>query len=200
MADMDPKPIGMMNPASRLYNDNIPATSSLKKAAEERMQKRYAGRPLMSQYTPKEGEQEQFYNDKIARMVEQEMMLNKLAASKGAANLTDAMMFAGNVMGAAEGIGALGGLLKKVPKMVNPATAEGAASSIYNKTTGRQQYFDEFGNESSIIPRKSVQQPDYTDLGNAYLQKNDPFAAPTRKSTLKDIRVSGGSTTKIPKK
>jgi len=196
MADMDPKPIGMMNPASRFYNDNIPAGNLLKKAAEQRMQKRFSGRPLMSQYTPKEGEQEQFYNDKIARMVEQEMMLNKLAASKGAENLTDAMIFAGNVMGAAEGIGALGGLLKKAPKL----TKEAVGGSIYNKTTGRQQYFDEFGNESSIIPRKSVQQPDYTDLGNAYLQKNDPFAAPTRKSTLGDIRVSGGSTTKIPKK
>lgn len=150
MANVDPKPIGMMNPASRFYNDNIPASNPLKKAAEEKMQKRFAGRPLMSQYTPKEGELEQFQNDKIARMVEQEMLLNKMAASKGAANLTDAMMFAGGVMGAAEGMGALGRILKNAPKLelaANTNAIENAASSIYNKNTGLTQYFDKAGKE-----------------------------------------------------
>ena len=54
MADVDPKPIGMMNSASRFYkNDNIPANSPLKKVAVESMQKRFALKPVISQYTPK---------------------------------------------------------------------------------------------------------------------------------------------------
>ena len=198
MADVDPKPIGMMNSASRFYkNDNIPANSPLKKVAVESMQKRFALKPVISQYTPKEGEQDQLYKDKIARIVEQDMLLNKLASSQGAENMSDAINFAINAMGAMEGMGMLAGLMKKAPKL---AANEEIGSMIYNKNTGRQQYFDQFGNESSIVPRRQIPEPDYTDYGNAYLQKNDPFAAPTNKSTLGDIRAFGGKSSKMPKK
>lgn len=197
MADMDPKPIGMMNSASRFYNDNIPATSPLKKVIEGKLQKRYAGRPLMSQYTPKEGELEQFQNDKIARMVEEDMLLNQMAASKGAENLTDAMMFAGGVMGAVEGMNALKGFLKNAPlPKGNPL----ANSTIYNKNTGMMQSFDELGLESRTMPRKQILNPDYTDMGNSYLQNNNPFVPPTNESTLKNIKAFGGRSSKMPKK
>ena len=44
---------------------------------------------------------------------------------------------------------------------------------------------------------KTIANPDYTDVGNKYLQNNDPFE--DKRSTLKDIPISGGSTTKGPK-
>jgi hypothetical protein len=109
MADVDPKPIGMMNPASRFYNDNIPAKSPLKKAAEEKMQKRFAGRPMLSQYAPQLGEMERMNAAKNQKMEEQQMLLNKLASSpmmeKAMNNLVEPML-------ALESMGLLGGLVK----------------------------------------------------------------------------------------
>lgn len=76
---------------------------------------------------------------------------------------------------------------------------EAPGLTIYNKTTGRQQYFDAAGNEVSSISRgRTIRNPDYTDNGNSYLQNNNPWE-PTTRSTLDDIPVYGGKTTKRPK-
>jgi hypothetical protein len=53
-------------------------------------------------------------------------------------------------------------------------------------------------NENIPEPR-TIPNPDYTDVGNRYLKNNNPFDH-TKVSTLKDIPISGGSTTKRPKK
>jgi hypothetical protein len=56
-----------------------------------------------------------------------------------------------------------------------------------------------WGTTNEKIPEpRTIANPDYTDVGNKYLQNNDPFA--DKRSTLKDIPISGGSTTKRPKK
>jgi hypothetical protein len=109
MADVDPKPIGMMNPASRFYNDNIPAKSPLKKVAEEKMQKRFAGRPLLSEYTPIPGEMERMNAAKDQKMLEQQMLLNKLASNPQVANAMNNIV---EPMMALESLGLLGGLVK----------------------------------------------------------------------------------------
>jgi hypothetical protein len=72
--------------------------------------------------------------------------------------------------------------------------------TITNKGTGRKQFFDVNGIESSMSNRRSIENPDYTDLGNSYLQNNNPFAPPTNQSTLKDIKAFGGRSSKMPKK
>jgi hypothetical protein len=56
-----------------------------------------------------------------------------------------------------------------------------------------------WGSANEKMPEpKTIPNPDYTDVGNKYLQNNDPFK--DKRSTLKDIPISGGSTTKGPKK
>ena len=55
-----------------------------------------------------------------------------------------------------------------------------------------------WGSANEKMPEpKTIANPDYTDVGNKYLQNNDPFE--DKRSTLKDIPISGGSTTKGPK-
>lgn len=110
MADVDPKPIGMMNSASRFYrNDNVPANSPLKKAAIEAMQKRFDKRPKVAQYTPEEGEMAMMNAAKSQKMMEEQMLFNKLAQTpamdRAMSNLIEPMM-------ALESIGLLGGLVK----------------------------------------------------------------------------------------
>ena len=71
--------------------DNIPSGNNLKKEAEETIAKRNANRPTMSQYTPKKGEQEKWNKEKLQRIAEDNAPLNRMAASKGAANMQDAI-------------------------------------------------------------------------------------------------------------
>jgi hypothetical protein len=146
MADVDPKPIGMMNPASRFYNDNIPAKSPLKKAAEEKMQKRFTGRPMLSQYAPQLGEMERMNAAKNQKMEEQQMLFNKLASSpmmeKAMNNLVEPLL-------ALEGVGAIGGAAKALyksglKKAVKKEANDYASSLTQNNVT---RYFDKEGKE-----------------------------------------------------
>ena len=66
-------------------------------------------------------------------------------------------------------------------------------------STGKETFIDKMGTESTFTPRRSVPNPDYTDTGNEFLKKYDPYA-PYQGGGLKDIKASGGSTTKIPKR
>jgi hypothetical protein len=113
--------------------DNISATSPLKKQAEEFLARRNANRPTMSQYTPKAGEAERLDREKLQRIQEENSPLNKMAASKGAANLWDAGNFALDIMGAAEGLGAAKNLLKKAPKFNLSKAATTVAEDRANK-------------------------------------------------------------------
>lgn len=98
--------------------DNISNTNSLKKEAEERLSRMNRPKSTISQYTPKPGEQAKFDKQKLERIAEDNAPLNRMAASKGAANMQDAALFALDVMGAAEGVGAIRSALKSKAKNV----------------------------------------------------------------------------------
>lgn len=196
-----------------MAQDGENISKKLKKEAEERIERMKQPKATVSQYTPKKGEQAKFDKQKLERIAEENAVLNRFARSKAAGNLEDAIMFAADVMGGVEGTSAIKGMLKKAPKFklskaattvtedkVNKSTKDAVASTIVNNTTGRTQYFDNDGNELfSISKRRSIPNPDYIDVGNSYLKNNDPFDR-TKVSTLKDIPISGGRTTKVPGK
>ena len=98
--------------------DNISNTNSLKKEAEERLSTMGKPKSTISQYTPKPGEQAKFDKQKLDRIAEDNAPLNRMAASKGAENMQDAALFALDVMGAAEGVGAIKSALKSKAKNV----------------------------------------------------------------------------------
>jgi len=88
--------------------DNISNTNSLKKEAEERLSTMGKPKSTISQYTPKPGEQAKFDKQKLERIAEDNAPLNRMAASKGAENMQDAIeaalimeggMFAGKLIG-----------------------------------------------------------------------------------------------------
>jgi hypothetical protein len=86
--------------------------------------------------------------------------------------------------------------LEALKKASDAKTISETPSSIYNKTSQRQQEFIN-GKESSISRKKSIPEPDYTDYGNSWLQKNDPFDP----NAPKDLpNIGGGMTTKTPKR
>jgi hypothetical protein len=82
-----------------MAQDGTRLNVDLKKQAEESIAKRNANRPTMSQYTPKVGEAERLDKEKLQRIQEDNAPLNRMAASKGAANMQDAMEFAALVEG-----------------------------------------------------------------------------------------------------
>ena len=71
--------------------DNISNTNSLKKEAEERLSRMNRPKSTISQYTPKPGEQAKFDKQKLQRIAEDNTPLNRMAASKGAENMQDAI-------------------------------------------------------------------------------------------------------------
>ena len=81
------------------FQDGGDINKKLKKEAEETIARRNANRTTMSQYTPKKGEQEKWNKEKLQRIAEDNAPLNRMAASKGAANMQDAMEFAALVEG-----------------------------------------------------------------------------------------------------
>ena len=145
MPDNSLKPIGILAMPSYSYNDNIPTNYQAKARVLEEMQRRAQGMTSMSQYTPQEGDQQRFDRDKISMLVEQNMPLNRFAASKGAKNLQEGAEFALSTMGLLEGASALNGLLKKNAKKALVPAAEDYASSITQNGTTR--YFDKAGKE-----------------------------------------------------
>lgn len=192
---------------------DLDISSNLKKQAKEKLEKMNKPKSTVSQYTPKKGESERLDREKLQRIEEESKLLNMFANSKASGNLQDAMFFASDVLGGVEGVSALKAILKKSPKFALSKAAktvtedkidnrikDAVASTIVNNNTGRTQYFDKNGNELfSISQRRSIPNPDYTDMGNSYLKNNNPFI-PSNRSTLGDIPIYGGSTTKFPKK
>ena len=74
-----------------MAQDGTRLNVDLKKQAEEFLAKRNANRNTISQYTPKAGEQEKWNKEKLQRIAEDNAPLNRMAASKGAANMQDAI-------------------------------------------------------------------------------------------------------------
>jgi hypothetical protein len=100
------------------YQDGGNINKKLKEEAEERLARMNTPKATISQYTPKPGEQAKFDKQKLERIAENNAPLNRMAASKGAANMQDAALFALDVMGAAEGVGAIRSALKSKAKNV----------------------------------------------------------------------------------
>ena len=145
--------------------DNISATSPLKKQAEEFLAKRNnpSNRPSISQYTPKPGEQAKFDKQKLERIAEDNAPLNRMAASKGAANMQDAALFALDVMLVAEGVGAIKSALKSKAKNV-------IASKV---TRGPINYWEEPGfakRNPNFNPEAYANSP----IGNASASRDIP--------------------------
>jgi len=82
-----------------MAQDGTRLNVDLKKQAEEFLARQNTNRSTMSQYTPKAGETERLDREKQQRLAEQNAPLNRMAASKGAANMQDAMEFAALVEG-----------------------------------------------------------------------------------------------------
>ena len=74
-----------------MAQDGENISKKLKKQAEEFLAKRNANRSTLSQYTPKKGEQEKWDKEKLQRIAEDNAPLNRMAASKGAKNIQDAI-------------------------------------------------------------------------------------------------------------
>jgi hypothetical protein len=106
--------------------DNIPSGNNLKKEAEERLSRMNRPKSTISQYTPKPGEQAKFDKQKLQRIAEESKPLNKFATSKASGNLQDAALFALDIMGAAEGVGAIKNVLKsKAKNVINSKVTRG---------------------------------------------------------------------------
>ena len=73
------------------YQDGGNINKKLKEEAEERLARMKRPKATISQYTPKPGEQAKFDKQKLDRIAEDNAPLNRMAASKGAANMQDAI-------------------------------------------------------------------------------------------------------------
>jgi hypothetical protein len=91
-----------------MAQDGRNLSKELQKEAEERLSRMGKPKSTISQYTPKPGEQAKFDKQKLQRIAEDNAPLNRMAASKGAENMQDAIeaamvmeggMFAGKLIG-----------------------------------------------------------------------------------------------------
>jgi hypothetical protein len=73
------------------YQDGGNINKKLKEEAEERLSRMGKPKSTISQYTPKPGEQAKFDKQKLERIAEDNAPLNRMAASKGAENMQDAI-------------------------------------------------------------------------------------------------------------
>jgi hypothetical protein len=73
------------------YQDGGNINKKLKEEAEERLSRMGKPKSTISQYTPKPGEQSKFDKQKLERIAEDNAPLNRMAASKGARNMQDAI-------------------------------------------------------------------------------------------------------------
>ena len=73
------------------YQDGGNINKKLKEEAEERLARMNRPKATISQYTPKPGEQAKFDKQKLERIAEDNAPLNRMAASKGAKNMQDAI-------------------------------------------------------------------------------------------------------------
>ena len=74
-----------------ISEDGTSISANLKKEAEERLARMNRPKATISQYTPKKGEQAKFDKQKLQRIAEDNAPLNRMAASKGAENMQDAI-------------------------------------------------------------------------------------------------------------
>lgn len=162
--------------------DNISATSPLKKQAEESIAKRNANRPTISQYTPKPGEQAKFDKQKLQRIAEDNAPLNRMAASKGAENMQDAIeaamimeggMAAGKLVG--KGAKAAGKYITEETALKNAYKLNPYAfkpdPEAYYRTLGKEGIDDAFG--SGVIRPKQYHNKYSPDLGKR-IDVNEP--------------------------
>jgi hypothetical protein len=73
------------------YQDGGNINKKLKEEAEERLARMNTPKATISQYTPEPGEQAKFDKQKLERIAEENAPLNRMAASKGARNMQDAI-------------------------------------------------------------------------------------------------------------
>jgi hypothetical protein len=74
-----------------MAQDGRNLSKELQKEAEERLERMKKPKATVSQYTPKKGEQAKFDKQKLEKIAEENAPLNRMAASKGAANMQDAI-------------------------------------------------------------------------------------------------------------
>jgi hypothetical protein len=74
-----------------MAQDGRNLSKELQKEAEERLERMKKPKATVSQYTPKPGEQAKFDKQKLQRIQEDNSPLNRMAASKGARNMQDAI-------------------------------------------------------------------------------------------------------------
>jgi hypothetical protein len=146
-------------------NDNIPTTNALKKRIEEEMQRRYANRTTISQYTPKAGDQERFNKQESQLLEESQQPLNRAASSKYAANAMKNIIEPGLEAGlliegaglVGKGVNALGKRLaeKQALKRAAMGGADESAIAGYTMKDGKQTLYNINGDELGTIDQSS---------------------------------------------
>jgi hypothetical protein len=146
-------------------NDNIPTTNALKKRIEEEMQRKYANRTTISQYTPKAGDQERFNKQKSQLLEENQKPLNRAASSKYAANAMENIIKPGLEVGlfmegaglVGKGVNALGKKLAKKQFLKRAAIggADESAVAGYTMKDGKQTLYNINGDELGTIDQSS---------------------------------------------
>jgi hypothetical protein len=143
-----------------MAQDGRNLSKELQKEAEERLEMMKKPKATMSQYTPKPGEQAKFDKQKLQRIAEDNAPLNRMAASKGAANMQDAIeaalimeggMAAGKLIG--KGTKAAGKYLTEETALknaykLNPLAFK-ANPEAYYRMLGKEGYEDVL--ESGVI-------------------------------------------------
>ena len=105
------------------YQDGGNINKKLKEEAEERLARMNTPKATISQYTPEPREQAKFDKQKLERIAEDNTPLNRMAASKGAANIQDAALFALDVMTLGEAAAFTKPALKAAAKYATEKTA-----------------------------------------------------------------------------
>jgi hypothetical protein len=146
-------------------NDNIPTTNALKRRIEDEMQRRYANRTTISQYTPKAGDQEKFNKQKSKSLEESQQPLNRAASSKYAANAMENIIKPGLEAGlfmegaglVGKGVNALGKKLaeKQALKRAAMGGADESAVAGYTMKDGKQTLYNINGDELGTIDQSS---------------------------------------------
>ena len=143
-----------------MAQDGRNLSKELQKEAEERLERMKKPKASVSQYTPKPGEQAKFDKQKLERIAEENAPLNRMAASKGARNMQDAIeaalimeggMAAGKLIG--KGVKAAGKYLTEETALknaykLNPLAFK-ANPEAYYRMVGEAGYADAL--ESGVV-------------------------------------------------
>jgi len=146
------------------YQDGGNINKKLKEEAEERLSTMGKPKSTISQYTPKPGEQAKFDKQKLERIAEDNAPLNRTAASKGAANMQDAALFALDAMTLGEGTLALKGLAKPVIKTLGKKLSSIPTSSRYITELENLGHVQTSGINKRAVQRIIDKEPSTSDV------------------------------------